>query len=38
MVKYCFDDELSHEFVTYMGDLFAKAAKASLTGLIQLVQ
>ncbi len=38
MTKYCFDDEVAHEIVVFTTQILAKAAKASITDLLQIVK
>ena len=38
MTKYCFDDEVSHEIVVFTTEILAKAAKASITDLLQVIK
>lgn len=38
MIKYCFDDEVSHQIVIFTTQILAKAAKASITDLLQIIK
>ena len=38
MVKYCFDDPTAHTIVIFIGEILEKAAKGSVSDLIQVVR
>lgn len=37
MIKYCFDNQISHATVAFIGDFLAKAAKGSSRELVSLI-